>query len=728
MANWLSRQRTAGLIEIIVLVAGLWASAVGAADQPLYMNASQPVDARVNDLISKMTLDEKASQMFHGAPPIERLGVSAVKGWNQCLRGVVWSKPTTMFPVPIAQAATWDTALVHDVANAISDEARGIYNLTRGTQNKKGLFYRAPVINISRDPRWGRIEECYGEDPFLTSRIGVAFVKGLQGDDPKYLKLVSTLKHFAVNNQEVRRTSLSAVVDERMLHEYWLPHFKACIVEGQAQSIMAAYNAINGVPCAVNKMLLTDILKKQWGFEGFVVSDTGGINHLVNAHRMTTSYEEAAAKAVLAGCDLDDQEYPKYLPNAVKMGLLTEKDIDSSLTRILRARFRLGEFDPPNSTLYDKISPDVVDSREHRDLAGRAARESIVLLTNKSSFLPLDKGKIKSIAVIGPHADAFVTGCSWYTGSASNPVKPIDGIKAKLPAGVDVLYAKGCDFARKDFQRLSIQEAVDTAKKADVVVLFLGTNSSVENESIDRTSLALPGAQEDLAKAVYAVNPRTVLVLMNAGPLAIKWEKDNIPAVLQAWFPGEECGNAIADVIFGDYNPAGRLPYTVYESLDQIPPQTEYDVTKGFTYMYFKSKPLFPFGHGLSYTSFKYGKLSLSSKSITTKGSVDVSLDVRNTGKREGDEVVQLYVRDVECPVVRPVKELRGFQRVRLKPGESAKLTFSLPAEKLAYYDVKSHGFVVDPGAYDVMVGASSDDIRSKARIDVTGDRLELGP
>ena len=575
-------KRLAGIIGLAAALCALSGLAVWASD-PIYMDAAQPVDKRVEDLISRMTLEEKASQMFHGAPAIERLGVPEVKGWNQCLRGVVWSKPTTMFPVPIAQAATWDTGLVHDIANAISDEARGIYNLTRDTKNKKGLFYRAPVINISRDPRWGRIEECYGEDPFLTSRIGVAFVKGLQGDDPKYLKLVSTLKHFAVNNQEVRRTSLSAQVDEGMLHEYWLPHFKACIVEGHAQSIMAAYNAINGVPCAINKMLLTDILKKQWGFEGFVVSDTGGINHLVNAHKITASYEEAAAKAVLAGCDLDDQEYPKYLPGAVKMGLLTEKDIDSSLARILKARFRLGEFDPPESTPYDKISPDVVDSKAHRELAGRTARESIVLLTNKAAFLPLDKGKIKSIAVIGPHADAFVTGCAWYTGSASNPIKPLDGIKAKVGSGVEVIYAKGCDFTQKDLQRASIQEAVEAAQKADIAILFLGTDSSVENESKDRTSLALPGAQEELTKAVYAANPHTVLVLMNAGPLSIKWEKDNIPAILQAWFPGEECGVAIADVLFGDYNPSGRLPYTAYESLDQIPPQTEYDITKGFT-------------------------------------------------------------------------------------------------------------------------------------------------
>lgn len=717
----------AKFVSIVVLLA----SPLLAAEEqgkPLYLDPAQPVESRVKDLISRLTLEEKATLLNHNGPDAERFHIRSDK-WNQCLHGVCWDRPTTMFPVSIAMAATWDTQLVHEVATAISDEARGIYNLWHQQPDikaqHKGLIYRAPVINISRNPYWGRINECFGEDAYLTGRIGVAYVKGLQGDDPKYLKLVSTLKHYAVNNVEKDRQKLSATVSERMLHEYWLPHFRDCIVEGGAQSIMASYNAINGVPSNINPLLLTDILKKQWGFGGFVVSDLGGVNTMVRGHMQgKMSYEQAVAQSLNAGCDFSDNEYMKYIPAAVREGLVSEDRLNDALFRVLRARFRLGEFDPPEMVPYSRISPDVICSSKHRALSLRTAQESIVLVSNRNSLLPLDRTKLKTIAVIGPHANMFTAG--GYSGRATDPVNPLQGIRNRAAPGTDVLYARGGEivpFKRGEpaFDRLAeLRNAADVAKKADVAIVYVGTTLDVENEGRDRTTLTLPGNQEELIKAVVAANPRTIVVLMNAGPLAIPWVKDNVPAIIEAWWGGEEGGNAIADVIFGNANPAGRLPYTVYESDAQVPPQDEYDISRGFTYMYLKSKPLFAFGHGLSYTRFSYSNLRIAPKQIASDGRVSISVDIENTGPRDGDEVAQLYVHEVKSSVVRPIEELRGFQRVRLKQGEKKTLTFTVNARELAFYDVKSHGFIVEPGAFDILIGGASDDIRVKGQIEVT--------
>ncbi len=697
--------------------------------QLLYLNTKEPIEKRVLDLISRLTLEEKATLLNHRGPMIERFKIRS-DGWNQSLHGVWWDRPTTMFPVSIAMAATWDTKLIHEVANAISDEARGIYNGwhqdTAFKGEKKGLIYRAPVINVSRNPYWGRINECYGEDPFLTGRMGVAYVKGLQGDDPKYLKLVSTLKHYAVNNVERNRQALSATVSERTLHEFWLPHFKDCIVEGGAQSIMASYNAINGVPNNINKVLLTDILKNQWGFKGFVVSDLGGVNSMVKGHEKgNMTYEDAVAQSLNAGCDFSDREYMEYIPAAVKKGLLSEERLNDALYRVMYNRFHLGEFDPASMVPYSKISPDVIGSPEHRQLALKTAQESMVLLTNKNQILPLDKNKIKTIAVIGPHADLFTAGD--YSGRVANPVTPLQGIKNRMSPGTEILYVKGAEIiARNDSTEAlvtntkeGLQKAVDAAKKADIVILYIGTTLAIEKEGRDRTSLGLPGKQEELINSVLAVNPKTIVVEMNAGPLTIPAIKEKAPAILEAWWAGEEGGNAIADVIFGNVNPGGKLPLTVYASEGQVPSVDEYDVTKGFTYMYINGKPLFPFGHGLSYTDFKYTDFKIASKKINTKGQITVNVTVQNTGKRKGDEVVQLYVHDVVASVKRPVKELRGFQRVSLNPGEKQNLTFTVPADKLAFYDEKTHGFIVEPGMFDIMIGSSSEDIRASGQFEV---------
>jgi beta-glucosidase len=687
----------------------LAATAFPLASQP-YLDPSQPIETRIADLISRMTLEEKAAELNHLSSRNDRLHIPAWGGWNQTLHGV-WSKqPTTLFPTAIGMSATFDPALIKTITGSMSDEARALYNIgADGPRSKHGLVYRSPVINISRDPRWGRIQECFGEDPYLAGRITVAYVQGLQGDNPKYLKVASTLKHFAVNNVETDRHSLSAAVPERILMEYWLPHWKAGIVEGHAQSVMASYNQLNGVPNIANKYLLTDVLRGLWNFDGFVVSDLGGVNSsLVQGSHITDKIEVAAAKAIEAGCDMDDNFYESTLPASVRAGLLSEEIVNRALTRVLRVAFRLGAFDPPDMVPFSKIGADAIASQPHRELALRTALESIVLLRNQRAFLPLDRSKLKSIAVIGPQADHFETGN--YFGAKPPIVSPVDGIRAKVGNAVKVEYAAGTDIL-EPAKPGEIEQAVELARRSDVAILFLGTNLKVEAEGRDRKSLDLPGSQEQLLEAVYKANPRTVAVIMSGGPVSVKWAAENLPAILAAWYPGEEAGTALASVLFGDYNPAGRLPYTVYDSLDQIPPQDEYDISKGFTYLYFTGKPQFAFGHGLSYTTFRYTGLKL------TPGHVQVQ--VENTGSRGGDEVVQLYVHAVNPSVKRPIKELRGLQRIALAPKEKKSVRFDLPPADLAFYDVKTKKFVTEPGAYDILVGASSDDIRLKDKLQV---------
>jgi beta-glucosidase len=686
--------------------------------KPVYLDPSQPLESRIADVISRMTLEEKAAQLNHLSSRNDRLKIPAWGGWNQTLHGV-WSKqPTTLFPTAIGMAATWDPALIKTITDAMSDEARALYNIAAdGPRSKHGLVYRSPVINISRDPRWGRIQECFGEDPHLAGRITVAYVQGLQGSDPKYLKVASTLKHFAVNNVETDRHSLSARVPERILMEYWLPHWKAGIVEGRAQSVMASYNELNGVPNIANHYLLTDVLRGLWNFDGFVVSDLGGVrSSLVLGSKITDKIEVAVARAIEAGCDLDDNFYEESLPVAVRTGLVSEAVVNQALTRVLRVAFRLGAFDPPEMVPFSKLGADVVESGQHRELALKTAQESIVLLKNANRFLPLDKGKLKRVAVIGPQADKFETGN--YFGAKPRIVGPLDGLRAKLGTGVQVEYAAGCDIL-EPAKASEVEQAAELARKADVAILFLGTNLKVEAEGRDRKSLDLPGSQEQLLEAVFKANPKTVAIVMSGGPVSVKWAKENVPAILAAWYPGEEAGTAIGSVLLGEYNPAGRLPYTVYDSLDQIPPQDEYDITKGFTYMYFAGKPQFAFGHGLSYSAFRYGGLKLSSRDIAPDGQVAVSLDVQNTGAQTGEEVVQLYIHEVEASVKRPSKELRGFQRISLKAKEKKAVSFTLPATGLAFYDEKAKKFVVKPGAFEVMVGSSSEDIRSKGTLNV---------
>lgn len=737
-------KKAAWWVLVIVLCLPLWASA-----QSIYLDPSQPIDKRVDDLMRQLTPAEKTSLLSTTAPDIERLKIPAMNGWNQSLHGIVWTQPTTMFPVPISMAATWDPPLVHDVAGAIADEGRAVYNYWHTVQGTtetfrgqqvtvtadgkriahNGLVYRSPVINMDRDPRWGRIWETFGEDPLLASRTTVAYVQGTQGSNPKYLELAATLKHYAAYDDERDRVkTANDEVPERILMDYYLPQFKAGIMAGKASSIMSSYNGINGMPNAENKMMLTDILRGQWGFQGFVVPDSGAVRNLVQEYRKYPTLEIAAAKTVLAGSDLDDGSYAIALPKALDEGLLTQNDIDQSLRRVLKIRFRLGEFDPPGMVPYSKLGPDVIDSAAHRQLALRTARESIVLLANENHLLPLDRSKIKTLAVIGPFADYAQTGPN-YTGEYSKFVKPLEGIQEKVGSGVKVLYARGSGILETDNPEASLAQAVSAAKQADAAILFVGTNQLTEREGINRESLNLPPVQLRLVQQVTQANPKTVIVLLNGGPISLappfrggarRGTEVRYPTVLDMFWAGEEGGTAIADVLFGDYNPSGRLPYTVYASERGMPPMTEYDISKGFTYMYAMEKPLFAFGRGLSYTTFAYSNLNISSSQVGSNGTVHIHVDVKNTGDRAGDEVVQLYVRNNDKSTFQPREQLQGFERVGLKPGETKTVDFTLPVEQLAYWSPGKHAYVIDPGTFDVMVGSASDDIRQQGSLTVT--------
>jgi beta-glucosidase len=723
----------------------IWMSA-----QSVYLDPTQPIDKRVDDLIHQLTPVEKTSLLSTTAPAIERLKIPAMNGWNQSLHGIVWSQPTTMFPVPISMAATFDPALVHDVAGAIADEGRAVYNywhtvpgtvepqmrgmaVTVTADGKRiahnGLVYRSPVINMDRDPRWGRIWETFGEDPLLASRITVAYVQGTQGNDPKYLELAATLKHYAAYDDERDRIKTgNDQVSDRMMRDFYMPQFKAGIMAGKAVSIMSSYNGINGMPNVENKLLLTDILRDEWKFDGFVVPDSGAVQNLVGAYKKYPTLEIASAKTILAGSDLDDGSYAVALPKALAQGLLSEKDIDQSLRRVLNVRFRLGEFDPPEMVPYSKLGADVIDSPAHRKLALRTAQESIVLLSNEKHLLPLDKSKIQTVAVIGPFADYAQTGPN-YTGQYSKFVKPLEGIQGKLGQGTKVLYARGSGIMETDNPEASVAEAVSAAKQADVAIMFVGTNQLLEREGLDREFLNLPPVQLTLVQKVMEANPKTVIVLLNGGPVSLappyagggqRSQAMGFPTVLDMFWAGEEGGTAIADVLFGDYNPSGRLPYTVYASERNLPPMTEYDISKGFTYMYLDAKPVFAFGRGLSYTTFDYSNLKTSAAQIASDGSVQVSVDVQNSGTRAGDEVVQLYVHNNDSSASQPKEQLQGFERISLNPGEKKTVSFSLPVEQLSFWDTNKRAFVVNPGAFDVMVGSSSDDIRDKGTFTVT--------
>ena len=701
------------------------------AQTPDYQNPDLPFARRVADLVSRLTLEEKVSQMQDVAPAIERLGIPAYNWWNEALHGVARSGLATSFPQAIGLAATWDDSLIFRMATVISDEARAKHHeyVRQGSRARyQGLTFWSPNINLFRDPRWGRGQETYGEDPFLTGRIAVQFIRGMQGDDPKYLKTVSTVKHFAVHSgPEPERHTFDAVISERDLRESYLPHFAAGIREGHAYSLMCAYNRVLGSPACGSDLLVKDILRGEWSFPGYVVSDCGAINDIYERHKVAPTAAAAAARAVKAGTDLECGGVYANLVDAVKQGLITEQAIDTAVKRLFLARFRLGMFDPPERVRWAQIPFNVLDQPAHRVLARQVARESIVLLKNAGNVLPLRKD-LGTIAVIGPNCDVRRMLLGNYEGAPADSITPLRGMREAVSRGTHVLYARGSDWVALDDS--GVHEAMQVAQQADAVVLCLGLTAGLEGEEMpvqvegfrggDRTSIDLPAAQERLLERIVALGKPTVLVLMSGSAVAVNWAQEHVPAIVEAWYGGQAAGSALADVLFGDYDPAGRLPVTFYKSVDDLPPFDDYRMAGGGrTYRFFKGAPLYPFGYGLSYTTFAYRNLRASAERLGSRDTLIVSVDVTNTGRRPGDEVAQLYVRHLGSRVERPNEDLRGFRRVTLKPGETRTIEFSLPASSLAYWNPDAHRWVVEEEPVELAVGASSTDIRLRRRIQV---------
>ena len=702
--------------------------------------AQQSFEQRARDLVSQMTLAEKVSQMKDVAPAIERLGIPAYNWWNEALHGVARSGLATVFPQAIGLAATWDDSLVFRMATVVSDEARAKYHeyLRQGKHDRYGgLTFCSPIINLFRDPRWGRGQETYGEDPFLAGRLAVQFIRGLQGNDPKYLKTVATVKHFAVHSgPEPERHNFDVVVSERDLHESYLPQFEAGIREGGAYSLMCAYNRVDGKPACGSDLLLADILRGQWHFPGYVVSDCGAINDIYQRHRVAPGAAEAAALAVKSGTDLECGGVYGNLVAAVGQGLVTEAQLDTAVTRLFVARYRLGMFDPPDSVPFTVIPYSVLDQASHRELARQVARESIVLLKNAGGALPLRKN-LRKLAVIGPNADQAAVLLGNYNGTPSDPVTPLRGIREAVSKKTKVLFARGANLAvgvpAPDSTPADalLAEAVAVARSADAVVLFLGISNQLEGEDMrvpvdgfrggDRTRLDLPDAQERLLEQVVATGKPVVLVLLNGSALAITWAQEHVPAIVEAWYPGQAGGQAIADVLFGDYSPGGRLPVTFYRSVDDLPPFTDYQMA-GHTYRFFDGPPLYAFGHGLSYTTFAYDSLRVSADSFAAGDTIVVRMNLTNTGPRAGEEVVQLYVQHLGAVPGRPRQDLRGYRRVTLQPRETRLVELRLSVSGLAYWNTDTHGWTVDTERVRLEVGASSADIRLDKVVRVAGN------
>ncbi|WP_094546033.1 glycoside hydrolase family 3 C-terminal domain-containing protein [Petroclostridium xylanilyticum] len=716
-----------------------------------FMNPDLSIEERVKDLVSRMTLEEKVSQMLHSAPAIERLGVPAYNWWCECLHGVARAGVATVFPQAIGMAAAFDEELIYDIACVISDEARAKYHEFQRQGDHgiyKGLTYWSPNINIFRDPRWGRGHETYGEDPYLTGRLGVAFVKGLQGDDPKYLKLVATPKHFAVHSgPEGLRHEFNAIVSKKDMYETYLPAFKECVKEAKAESIMGAYNRVNDEPCCGSKTLLQNILRDEWGFDGYVVSDCWAVQDFHLHHHVTSTSVDSAAMAVTNGCDLNCGCTFANLLVAHKEGLISEKTIDEAVKRLFRARFKLGMFDPDKMVPYASIPYEVNDCEEHREFAVDVARKTMVLLKNENNLLPLDKN-IKSIAVIGPNADDREVLLANYSGTPSKYVTPLEGIRSKVSKQTRIYYALGCHLTKEKTGTLGTRkdrfaEAISAAQKADIVVMCLGLSAQIEGEqgdvsnsdaAGDKVNLDLPGLQQELLEEIYKTGKPIVLVLLSGSALAINWADEHIPAILQAWYPGAEGGRAIADVLFGDHNPSGRLPVTFVKSMDDLPPFEDYSM-KNRTYRYMTKEALYPFGYGLSYTRFKYTNLRIDKEVINIGELVQVSVEVENVGDCVGDEIVQLYLKDMDASVDIPNYQLQGFKRITLEPNEKIKVTFTVSPRQMALIN-EDGKCILEPGDFRVYVGGSQPDSRSEKLMGqkvnfvdfkVQGNAIELG-
>ncbi|MDD2764208.1 MAG: glycoside hydrolase family 3 C-terminal domain-containing protein [Opitutaceae bacterium] len=702
---------------------------------PIYADPSQPMEPRVDDLIRRMSLREKVAQMVNDAPAIDRLGVPAYDYWNECLHGVARAGVATVFPQAIGLAATWDPGLVHGIAGVIATEARAKHHdaIRRGIHaGYYGLTFWSPNINLFRDPRWGRGQETYGEDPFLTGRLAVAFITGLQGDDPRYVKILACAKHFAVHSgPESLRHTFDAEPSAQDLHDSYLPHFEAAVREAQVGAVMSAYNRVDGESATSSPLLLTGLLRKHWGFQGHVVSDCDAVSDIWLTHHLVATPEEAAARAVKAGCDLNCGNQYYALSRAVKKGLLTEPDIDRALRRIFLSRFRLGMFDPDAVVPYAQIPVSEVDSPAHAALALQVAQESIVLLKN-TGILPLDRTRLKRLAVIGPNADSVPVLLGNYHGTPSHPVTIVQGIREAAGSGIEVVAAPGCPLAQKKGERTDpdssdFRPALELARTSDAVIYVGGISPELEGEEMrvdyegfsggDRTRIELPAVQTRLLQALQATGKPVIFVNCSGSAIAMPWETEHLPALLQAWYPGQAGGTAVAGILFGDCNPSGRLPVTFYRSTEDLPPFEDYAMANR-TYRFFTGRPLFVFGHGLSYTKFSYGPVRLDAGEVRADSAIRLSVDIANTGARDGDEIMQVYAHRLgaDDPHL-PRQRLCAFQRVRVPRGQRVVVSLSFPTSTLRRWDSPSNSYVVDPGEYELQVGASAADIRQTAKM-----------
>ena len=721
------------LISVFALLSFLLNGQPQSKDLP-FRNTSLSTEKRVDDLLGRLTLEEKVSQMMNDSKAIERLDIPQYEWWNEALHGVARAGLATVFPQAIALSATFDDAALFTTFSIVSDEARAKwheYQKNKDYDRYKGLTFWTPNINIFRDPRWGRGMETYGEDPFLTSKMGLAVVKGLQGNDPQYFKTFACAKHFAVHSgPEWNRHSYNAEVSPRDLRQTYLPAFETLVKEGNVQQVMCAYNSFDGKPCCGSDALVVNILRNEWGYKGILLSDCGAIDDFFVKDLKTKRHEthpdaaSASADAVLHGTDLECGRSYSSLVDAVKKGLIKESDLDVSLRRLLRGRFELGLFDPDSKVAWTKIPYSLVDCQKHRVMALKMARESMVLLKNKDNILPLNKN-IKTIAVVGPNANDSTMLWANYNGFPSKTITILQGIKNKAIHS-KIIYEKGCDHVG-DVNINSQMVTVSKVRDADLIIFVGGISPRLEGEEMpvayegfkggDRTNIEIPNVQKEMIRALKATGKPIVYVVCTGSALALNWEEANVNAIVNAWYGGQAAGTAVADILFGDYNPAGRLPVTFYKSIDQVPDFEDYSM-KGRTYRYMTKEPLYPFGFGLSYTNFDYKTASLSKPIIGKDEKVTLSVEVKNGGKREGDEVIQVYLRNPNDPGA-PIKALIGFKRVALKAGEQQKVSFVLEPKMFYSFNDNTQKQEVIAGKYELMYGGSSAD-KSLHKIELT--------
>ncbi len=699
-----------------------FSATISAQNKYAYQNSSLSIDKRVDDLIQQLTIEEKINLLLYNNDGVERLGIPKYNWWNEALHGVARAGRATVFPQAIGMAATFNDSLIYKVATAISDEARAKFNAAIKNNNRAqylGLTFWSPNINIFRDPRWGRGHETYGEDPYLTGSIGTAFVKGLQGNDPRYYKTVACAKHFAVHSgPEPIRHQFNAVVSDADLRNTYLPAFKKLVTEAKVGGIMCAYNRTDSLPCCTSKFLLQDILRDEWKFKGYVVTDCWALDDIFRYHKFLKTDEEAAALAIKANVNVECGNTLKALKGALNKALVSEKEIDASLKINLETLFKLGLFDAAGKNPYNKINESVIDNAAHRALARKTAVQSIVLLSNKNNALPLSKN-IKHILVTGPNADVSNVLMANYNGNSANCISFLEGITGHVGASTIVSYNQGCNLTDTTMQDVFWQ-----INDADAVVVVLGLSPLLEGENGDaylseaggdKKDIRFPYAQLKYLRKLRERTKKPLIVVLTTGSAIELEEVEKIAdAVVLAWYPGEEGGNAVADILFGDANPAGRLPVTFYRSTDDLPPFEDYSM-KERTYRYFTGKPLHSFGYGLSYTGFTYAGLSLSK----IKNEFNFRLNISNTGKFDGDEVVQLYIRRLNNEGGPALKELKSFKRIHIKKRATKTISLILMQKDLECWDENKKAYTIYPGEYEVMIGSSSEDIKLRQHFSI---------